>query len=464
MTTENINPNAKRTMVFMGLLATFGSLLFGYDTGVINGALPYMARPDQLNLTPVLEGLVGSAICIGAAIGSFISGRLSDTYGRKTTLSYLSILFFLASLGCVLSVNAQMMIGCRFFLGLAVGGSSVIVPGYLAEIATSQYRGRMVGLMDLVVVFGQFLAYIVNAVIALNLGHDPHVWRYILAVTLIPAILLFLSMLIAKESPRYLVAKGRVSDALEVLKCTHETQAQAIAELNNIKDVLEQQNATKELSFKDFTEPWMKRIFILGIALAVTQQVTGVNSIMFYGSQILTHSGFSTDAALVGNIGNGIISVAGALFGLYIVGKIGRRTMLTIGLCGVLTANILIGVISSTLEGSPLLPYFILTLTVIFLGFQQSCVSPATWLMISEIFPTRMRSTCMGLTVLCLWCTNFLVTLIFPILLGIVGISNTFFIFGALCVCSLIFVRTSMPETKHLSIEDIERKFRSEYK
>lgn len=238
MTAEQINPNAKRTMVFMGLLATFGSLLFGYDTGVINGALPYMARPDQLNLTPALEGLVGSAICIGAAIGSFLSGRLSDAYGRKTTLSYLSILFFLASLGCVLSINAQMMIVCRFFLGLAVGGSSTIVPGYLAEIATSQYRGRMVGLMDLVVVFGQFLAYIVNAIIAINLGHDPHVWRYILAVTLIPAVLLFLSMLIAKESPRYLVAKGRISEALEVLKCMHETQAQAITELNSIKDVL----------------------------------------------------------------------------------------------------------------------------------------------------------------------------------------------------------------------------------
>ena len=208
----------------------------------------------------------------------------------------------------------------------------------------------------------------------------------------------------------------------------------------------------------------MRRILFIGIALAITQQITGVNSIMFYGSQILTHSGFSTDAALVGNVGNGIISVVGSLIGLYIVGKIGRRTMLTIGLCGVFTANILIGTVSTIMEGSPLLPYFILSLTVIFLGFQQSCVSPATWLMISEIFPTKMRSTAMGITIFCLWIFNFLVTLVFPILLGIVGISNTFFIFAGLCICSLIFVRTTMPETKHLSIEDIERKFRNEYK
>lgn len=464
MSSEKLNVNASKIVLTMGAISTFGSLLFGYNTGVINGALPYMSTPDQLDLTPALEGLVGSAVCFGAAFGSVIGGRLADLIGRKTTLIYLAILFFFATLGCALSINAPMMITCRFLLGLAVGGASVTVPAYLAEIATGNLRGRMVIMMDFAVVFGQLLAYVTNAVLALSFGDNPGIWRYLLGIAALPAIFLFFGMMFNEESPRWLVAKGRISDALRVLKKTHSTEAKAITELNSIQDLVNEESSEKSFSIKDFTERWMKRILILGIAMSVIQQITGVNGIMFYGSQILTTSGFSTNAALVGNIGNGVISVIGSIIGFYLVGKIGRRTLLAIGLIGTLCSNLLVGIFSSTMGDSAMLPYIVLTLTIIFLGFQQSCVSPATWVMLSEIFPLRMRGTGMGLAVFCQWMGAYCVTFIFPIFIGMVGLASTFFVFAGLCVLALLFVKFYMPETKHLSIEDIERKFRNDYK
>lgn len=459
MSSEQINTKASRTVMIMAITATFASLAFGYDTGVINGALPYMAEPDQLNLTPALEGLVVSAICIGAAFGSALGGRISDILGRKPSLTYLSILFFISTLGCALSINATMIIIFRFILGLAVGSASTIVPAYLAEIATGNLRGSLVVLMELVIVSGQLLAYIVNAIIAITLGHDPHVWRYILAIAAIPAILLFFGMLINKESPRWLVAKGKTSEALDVLRLTHESEAKAIAELNDIQDLLAEQSIQQNLSFKDFTEPWMKKVLLIGIGVAILQQTTGVNTIMFYGSQILTKSGFSTDAALIGNIGNGIISVIGTLFGFTLVRRLTRRKMLSI-----LFANTCIGTISNIMAGSPNLPYFVLSLTITFLFFQQTFVSPVTWVYMSEIFPLRMRGTALGIAVFFLWGSNFCIQLLFPILMNTFGLSNTFYIFSSIGILSLLFTKFIMPETKGLSIEDIERKFRHDYK
>ena len=464
MSSEKVNSGASKTVMIMAITATFASLAFGYDTGVINGALPYMAQPEQLNLTPALEGLVVSAICVGAAFGSALGGRLADILGRKPALTYLSILFFASTLGCALSVSSTMMIGCRFFLGLAVGSASTIVPAYLAEIATGNLRGSLVVLMELVIVSGQLLAYIVNAIIAITLGHDPNVWRYILAIAAVPAILLFFGMLINKESPRWLLSKGRTSEALAVLRMTCETEAKAIAELNDIQDLLNEQASQQKLSFKDFTERWMKRVLLIGIGIAIMQQTTGVNTIMFYGSQILTKSGFSTDAALIGNIGNGLISVGGTLLGFSLVRKLTRRKMMTIGLVGILFANTAIGTASRMLEGSPDLPYVVLSLTVTFLFFQQTFLSPVTWVYMSEIFPLRMRGTALGIAVFFLWGSNFCVQLLFPILMNGVGLSNTFYIFAAIGILSILFVKNIVPETKNLSMEDIERKFRNDYK
>ncbi|MCM3545449.1 sugar porter family MFS transporter [Priestia megaterium] len=441
------------------LVSTFGGLLFGYDTGVINGALPYMSESDQLNLNSFTQGLVTSALLFGAAFGAVVGGRLADYNGRRKTILYLAILFFVSTIGCTISPNAAVMILCRFLLGLAVGGASVTVPTYLAEMSPAESRGKMVTQNELMIVTGQLLAFTFNAIIGNMLGENPHVWRYMLPVAAIPAVFLFFGMLRVPESPRWLVSKGKNDEALTVLQKIRENK-RAKSELQEIESAYEKEAKMEKATFKDLTTPWVRRVVFLGIGIAVVQQITGVNSIMYYGTEILKDAGFQTEAALIGNIGNGVISVLATFVGIWLLGKVGRRPMLITGLVGTTTALLLIGIFSLVFEGSAALPYIVLALTITFLAFQQGAISPVTWLMLSEIFPLRLRGLGMGVTVFCLWGINFLVGLTFPVLLASIGLSTTFFVFVVLGIGAILFVKKFLPETKGLTLEELEQSFR----
>ncbi|KAB2495430.1 sugar porter family MFS transporter [Priestia endophytica] len=453
-----MNRNSSLSMVI--IISTFGGLLFGYDTGVINGALPYMSEKGQLDLNSVTQGLVTSALLFGAAFGAIFGGRLSDHHGRRTNILYLAVLFFISTLGCTFAPNATVMIISRFVLGLAVGGASVTVPAYLAEVSPSERRGRIVTQNELMIVTGQLLAFTFNAILGTTLGHNPEVWRYMLPIAAVPAVILFFGMLKVPESPRWLVSKGRSQEALTVLEKMREKK-RAKEEVLEIETAFKQEENMKKATLKDLSVPWIRRLIFIGIGIGVVQQITGVNSIMYYGTEILKDSGFGTEAALVGNIANGVISVLATFVGIWLLGKVGRRPMLITGLIGTTSALLLIGILSLTLEGSPALPYVVLTLTVTFLAFQQGAVSPVTWLMLSEIFPLRMRGMGMGITVFCLWIANFLVGLTFPILLAAIGLSTTFFVFVVLGIVAITFVKKALPETKGLTLEQIEENFRN---
>ncbi|MFI6931765.1 sugar porter family MFS transporter [Streptomyces sp. NPDC050287] len=454
-------PRVRRRLRLITVIATFGGLLFGYDTGVINGALPYMT--DDLGLTPVTEGMVTSSLLLGAALGAVTGGRLSDARGRRRTILTLAVVFFVGALGCTLAPNTAVMIVARFVLGLAVGGASVTVPVYLAEVSPAERRGALVTRNELMIVSGQLLAFTSNAIIARVGGESGGVWRYMLVLATLPAVVLWFGMLVMPESPRWLASKTRFGEALDVLKQVRSRQ-RAEAELAEVSALAVKEEREKLGGWQDMkATPWLRKLMLVGFGIAIVQQITGVNTIMYYGTQILTDAGFASDSALTANIANGVISVLATVVGIWLLGRVNRRPMLMTGQVGTTAALLLIGVFSLVLPSGDARAYAVLAMTVTFLAFQQGAISPVTWLMLSEIFPMRMRGFGMGVAAVVLWLTNFAIGLVFPSLVSGIGISNTFFLFVVAGVVSLAFVKRYVPETKGRTLEILEAELRARF-
>lgn len=458
---DHAPPAVSRRLRLITLIATFGGLLFGYDTGVINGALPYMSK--DLGLTAVTEGMVTSSLLLGAALGAVAGGRQSDARGRRRTILTLAVLFFAGALGVTLAPTTAVMIVARFVLGLAVGGASVTVPVYLAEISPAERRGALVTRNELMIVSGQLLAFTSNAVIANVGGESGGVWRWMLVIATVPAVVLWFGMLVMPESPRWLASQARYGDALEVLRQVRSRQ-RAEAELAEVSALAVKEEQERLGGWQDMrSTPWIRKLMFVGFGIAIVQQITGVNTIMYYGTQILTDAGFNADSALTANIANGVISVLATFVGIWLLGRVARRPMLMTGQMGTTAALLLIGVFSLELPAGDGRAFAVLAMTVTFLAFQQGAISPVTWLMLSEIFPMRMRGFGMGVAAVVLWLTNFVIGLVFPSLVAGIGISNTFFLFVVAGIVSLTFVKLYVPETKGRTLETLEAELRTRF-
>ncbi|MHA7190402.1 sugar porter family MFS transporter [Arthrobacter sp. MDT2-16] len=439
-------------------VATLGGLLFGFDTGVINGALPFMV--DDLGLTAVTEGLVASSLVFGAAFGALAGGRLADAYGRRRMIIVLAVVFLVGTLGTALAPDVPVMVTSRLVLGLAVGGASVMVPILLAELSPAARRGQMVTRNELMIVTGQLLAFSTSAFLGNVFGDSQGVWRWMLVLATLPAIGLWIGMYFVPESPRWLAGQGAFGVALRVLQRLRPATV-ARQEYEEIRAMAAEDRGREKVGFRDLREPWLRRILVVGLGLAVIQQITGVNSIMYYGTQILVVAGFGTQAALTANIANGVISVAATFVGIWLLGRVGRRPMLLVGQIGTTSALFAIGLVSLVVPEGTTRGFLVLALTVTFLAFQQGAISPVTWLMLSEIFPMRLRGLGMGAAVFVLWMVNFAVSLGFPILMAAITISNTFFVFVVLGVAAIVFARRYIPETRDRTLEELEREFKS---
>lgn len=447
-------PHRKR-LGTVAMVATFGGLLFGYDTGVINGALRPMT--EDLGLTPFTEGVVTSSLLFGAAIGAVAGGRISDVLGRRKTIIFLSIMFLLGALACVFAPGFEVMVLGRLILGLAVGGASTVVPVYLAELAPYEIRGSLAGRNEVMIVSGMLAAFVVNAVIGNLWGEFHGVWRIMLSVSALPAVALFFGMLRMPESPRWLVSKGRQEDALNVLK-TIRSVDRAEAEIEDVRHLENEYKETTNWSvLAVLKNKWLLRIILVGIGIGVAQQLTGINSILYYGQSVLIEAGFDSNAALIANIAPGAISVIGSIIALRLMQTMNRRTTFMLGYGLTTACHFLIGIASVTLPvGNPARPFVLLFLIVAFVGSMNTFLNVATWVTLSEIFPLHIRGFAIGVSVFCLWIANAFLGLYFPSIVAAVGITGTFFMFGAVGIAALIFVYTQMPETRGRTLEALE--------
>jgi MFS transporter, SP family, major inositol transporter len=444
----------------VAVVATFGGLLFGYDTGVLNGALSFMTSYFQI--TPWEEGLITFILLIGAAAGALWGGRISDRFGRRRFIIALAILFFIGTLGSVFSLRFDVLLTFRFVLGLAVGGASVTVPVYLAEVAPYEKRGSLVSGNELMIVTGQFLAFLINAIIGNVWGSNPEVWRYMLAVAVLPAFVLFFGMLRMPESPRWLVSKGRDEEALAVLR-TMRSPERAEAELVEVQDLAEQERQERLGSWKEILSTrWTRRLLLIGFGIGCFQQLTGINSMMYYGTQVLEQAGFDRNAALSFNVLNGIASVLPMIVALFIINRVSRRSMMLTGFIGTTTAHIGVGLAGILLpEDNPIRPWLLLAFILAFIVMMQATIGPLAWLMISEIFPLRMRGLMIGASTLVLWLTNAAISLVFPPLVAALGF-GTFLLFAAVGFIAIAFTARFLPETGGRSLEEFEEAYKAE--
>ena len=456
----------RKRLGLISVVACLGGLLFGYDTGVANGAEGPMA--EQLGLSLIQLGIVISSLLFAAAIGALCGGVISDAIGRRKTILILAVLFFLGVVLVVFSPAAPepgtfsatgfaVLVAGRILLGLAVGGASTVVPVFLAEMSPYEIRGSITGRNELAIVVGQLSAFAVNAILAVTLGHVDGVWRIMFGVCALPAVALFFGMLRMPESPRWLVEKGRHDEALAVLK-TVRSADRAIAELGQVEHVAEEEQQDHQIGLKAIlSNKYLRRIILVGIGLALAQQLTGINSIMYYGTRVLEESGMTEQQAVIANIAFGVVAVIGGIIALRNMDKMDRRKTLLIGLSLTTTCHCLIGAASMMLPpGNPLRPYVILVLVVAFVLSMQTFLNIAVWVWLAEIFPLHMRGLGIGIAVFFTWTSNGFLGLYFPSLIAGIGITGSFFLFAGIGAIALFFVFTQVPETRGHSLESLE--------
>lgn len=450
--------SAGRFLTKLTVIATLGGLLFGYDTGVISGALLYMK--DDLDLSAFGEATVVSSLLFpGAALGALLGGRIADRIGRKRMLLLCGAIFLVGALGCALAPTVQIMVAARIVLGFGVGAASVTCPLYLAEMAPPDRRGRMVTINELMIVTGQMLAFAMNALLD-HLIQDPHVWRIMLAVASIPAVALLVGMLFLPDSPRWYGLKKRFEEARTVLGYSLDAR-EADAEFEAIVAHAERTMTTRTPWTVIRDVPWIRKVLLIGCGLAVVQQATGINTVNYYAPTILEESGLGVSASLIATIAVGVTSVVTTVIGIILLGFVGRRTMLLIGFAGVAASQSALAW-AFLLSESTTRSYVILGCMIVFVAFVQMFIGTCVWLLLSEIFPMSIRGFAMGIAVFVLWCTNAAISFLFPVLNSALGSTGTFGLFVAVNLGSLYFVWRCVPETKGTTLEELEDRFEAE--
>ena len=442
-------------------VAALGGFLFGFDTAVISGTVGFVKA--KFAFDAVMEGWFVSSALVGCVLGVAVAGKLSDSFGRKKVLILSAFLFLISAAGSAVAVTHALLIIARLVGGIGVGIASMLSPMYISEISPPHLRGRMVTLYQFAITIGILCAYFSNALLvavgrsmagALDNGLArwilvDEVWRGMFGSETIPAVLFLVCLFFVPESPRWLVKEGLIEKGRGVL-ARLAGAGEADRELADIREAVSHESG----SLRQLLAPGLRIALLIGIVLPSLSQFSGINVIIYYGPEIFNKAGFTLSDALGGQVSIGIVNVLFTIVAIMNIDRLGRRPLLLFGVSGVLLSLVLVGFFfhQNITAGFVLILFFLL-----FIACFAFSYGPCTWVVISEIFPTRIRGRAMSIATMSLWLSNVIVGQTFPMLLETIGPAWTFWIFGVLCVPAILLVWKVIPETRGKSLEEIER-------
>lgn len=450
-----------RYLFAIAMVSAMGGLLFGYDWVVIGGAKPFYEKFFDIAQSPNLQGWAMSCALVGCLLGSMLSGALSDRFGRKKLLIFSAFLFAFSAAGTGATSNFDLFIFYRILGGIGIGLASNLSPMYIAEISPAMMRGRFVSLNQLTIVIGILAAQLVNWQIAQPVPADATSaqilaswngqmgWRWMFWAELIPSSLFFILMFIVPESPRFLAKTNGKEKVVKILtRIGGEQYAQS--EYENIHNTLSNQKC--RVNYKDLLHPGIKKVLLIGIVLAAFQQWCGINVIFNYAEEIFKAAGYGVSDILFNIVITGSVNLLFTFVAIYTVDRLGRRSLMLIGAGGLCGIYALMGAayffhISGTM---------LLLLVISAIACYAMSLAPITWVVLSEIFPNKIRGAAMAIATFALWTASFILTYSFPLLNKAFGASGTFWLYGIICMAGFWFIYKKLPETKGKSLEQIE--------
>jgi sugar porter (SP) family MFS transporter len=430
-------------------IAAIGGFLFGYDTGVISGALLFIKKDFHAGDTA--QEFIVATLLLGAVAGAIGSGYLADRISRRNTKIISGVIYVIGALGCAFSVNVPMLIAFRFVLGISVGTASFVSPMYISEVAPPRIRGGLTSFNQLAITSGILVSYLVNYFFK----GLPDNWRWMLGVALLPGAALALGMLTVPKTPRWLVEHDRVDEAREVLTRLRAGSADADVdgELRDIQDSVADSGGTRA---RDLTTARMRPLLLVGLGLAVFQQFVGVNTVIYYAPTILQAAGLTSDAAITQTLSVGITNVVFTVVAILLLDRVGRRKLLITGTVGLTVALGLLAVYFGVGSVKDSAPWLALGALILYIASFAVGLGPVFWLMISEIYPQGVRSKAMSVATVANWASNFLISVSFLTLVGLISRPGTFVVYGVLGVAAVVFFAARVPETKEKSLEEIQ--------
>ena len=438
-------------LYIVAIVASLGGLLSGYDTGVISGALLFIN--ETWVLPDTLQGFLVSSVLIGAVIGAATNGILADIFGRKKIIMATAVIFILGSILCAFAPNVYVLILSRIFVGFAVGIVNFVVPLYLSEVSPKNLRGTLVSLYQWAITAGILFSYFINAVFA----QAVYNWRWMLFAGVVPGLVLFIGMCFMSDTPRWLVSKNRDDEAKKVFSKI-EPDIEPEKEIEEIKETLVDNRQEKAFRLKK----WMIMPFVVGIGIMFAQICTGINTIIYYAPTIFKTAGFDSNlTAIYATTGIGVVNFIMTIVAVFFTDRIGRKPLLYFGLTGVMLSLFALGTsfAFAGVLGSSLKWVAVGSLVTYIICFAMS-LGPIGWILVSEVFPLRIRGIAMSVCTVSNFAFNFFVVGSFPVLLHRIGGAWTFWIFGIVSILCIIFVYFFVPETKGISLEEIESNWR----